>query len=676
MSSLPLLALLLGCRKVPLEDVGASFLLADLTWFEEEQTLFAFWEIDAQQGIGENSVVEIRYRTDEGEQDWVDITSLPAVHTHEAVDCGRTSLCGSHSIALSAEPRMVGLRLRYHRDGSMVLEATPSFGRVRRGPPWQSRSLLVYGVFDESNDWIQWRARHVFPNLRNEEASALGLRRWFSVQDATHGPTNPAPPVSSYGYATACPADFAALDLPAVETEARAIFETEPLPEGARASAVICAQSTVRDATGTYTTGAIALKNPEVEPAFSTLRSPVAEAKRVTFFLAPCEREISAVHEAMQRQRLQAEEVPTTCTEGWSQRGYAERLARRFSEAVDAARTEGRDMVLVIGLHRDEDGPAEVLEEALARIVPAEKDKTSPRLAGAFVFDSEEHGTTDELVSTTLWCPTRLTSATLATVGCAVLPETGTLNLGPLTIGMLPVLPTREQYEEFLQTWPEAYAGRVERLSMLAPQFSATSEHTEIGEYGTVTFLDGERVSTTSSEAFSWCPPEETLPVAFRSTIIRSPEFAEGVAIACAYGKLPEEVCLLAEAGTLPLELLPVWHNETGEQSYELGLFWDYPYLLRMEYSTFAAGSLSAFGLSVPFGLSTDGETFLGTELWLAESFDLSDVLTRCTRFCDHPTFDSAGVYNVLAPFRDTWAQSCYRPSYPRPGDDGFPDDP
>lgn len=665
-----------GCGKVPLSDVGATFTLADLTWFEEEQTLFLFWEVQAQQGLGPESVIEVRWTTDQGEQDWVAVQDLPAVHTHLAADCGTWSLCGSTSLALAERPRDLGLRLRYHRDGELALEVDPSFQLVAAGPSWVSRSLLVYGVFDQSNQWVQWRARHAFPSLRNEEVEALGLRRTFRIEDQAHGAAELASASNPYGYGVACPGGFLAMDLPAVQTQDRAAFNEQALPAEASASPVICAAATVTDATGSFTTGAIARKNPEVEPAFSLLRSPVRDAVQVPFLLAPCDREISAEHLAMQRQRLQVEDLEITCIDQWDQAGFADHLAGLFAAQIEATRALGSDMVLVVGLHRDEAGVPEVVEQALARVVPPERDKTSPRVAGAFVFDSLVRAVGDELSPTTLWCPASAWSEQISTMGCAVLLDEATLELGPLTIGALPVLPSREQYLDFLETWPEGYAGQVDTLTMRAPEFSATSQHLDLGEYGAVTFLDGEAVDAQPWEAFSWCPPEEGAPVLFRSPFMQTDAFLAAVAQACEDGQLSEEVCLVAEQGMLPLDWLAPWHNSNPEARYELGLYWDFPFLLRMDYTTWAAGSVSAFGLSIPFGLAEPGQTWLGSQTWQAESFDLSEEITRCSRFCDHPTFDSAGVYNVTAPFRETYPTSCYQPRTPAPGDGGFPDDP
>ena len=115
-----LAALVLGaCWKQPVVDVNAGFGLADAVWFAEEETLFVFWEIEAEQGLRAESQVEISWITDDAVQDWVPVSSLAQVHTHLPVDCGFTALCGSASVHIPLVPRDVGLRLRYHRDGEI-----------------------------------------------------------------------------------------------------------------------------------------------------------------------------------------------------------------------------------------------------------------------------------------------------------------------------------------------------------------------------------------------------------------------------------------------------------------------------------------------------------------------------------------------------------------------------
>ena len=95
-----------------------------------------------------------------------------------------------------------------------------------------------------------------------------------------------------------------------------------------------------------------------------------------------------------------------------------------------------------------------------------------------------------------------------------------------------------------------------------------------------------------------------------------------------------------------------------------------------MEYRAVLAGAINAFGFSVPFGIGNPEESYYGTEVWLDDEFSLDPTLSQCRRFCDFPTFDSAGVYHVSDPFRTTYAHACYVPAYPALGDSGFPLDP
>lgn len=668
-----------SCGKVPIVDVAAAFALADASWFAEEETLFVFYEVSAEQGLGDPSVVEITYATDDERVDWTPLADFPSVHTHVPVDCGTKTLCGSASLHVEKEPREVGLRLRYHRDGELALDADTVLNVVGPGEPASNRSYVVYGVLDETNQRVQWRGRHHFPTLRNEQATELGLRRSLVVRDQSYGTAELTSSGNPYGYGVDCPASFAPAGLPEVETLERAVFDEEDLPLAASDDTTICARATVTDANGTFTTGATARKNPEVRAAFPELRSPIHEATRLPFFLAPCDRTISAEHEAMQRQRLLVGDLAPICTEDWDSPGFVDALVVAFTDAIEAARPDGEDMVLVVGLHQDEAGVAEAVQEALAEVVPEERLRASPRLVGAFVFDSDGDGLgLSELARSTLWCPTTATGSDVSTASltCAIAPDNPDLELGPFSFGMLPILPSREMYLEFIDTYSEAQAGEVTSLSFRTPEFATTSDHVDVGDYAVVSFLNDELVSADAEDAFSHCVTEEQPFVVFRSEALQSDAFQAQIAQACTDGTLAEELCVFAALGMLPVEMLPEWHDMAREGSYELGLAWDFPFLLHVEFETYVAGSVTAFGLSVPFGVAANGESYLATAMWTTDVFSLERELTQCTRFCDHPTFDSAGVYQVSLPFRSTYANSCYVPDFPEVGDSGFPLDP
>jgi len=671
-----------SCAKVPIFDVGAGFSLADAAWFAGEETLFVFYEVQAEQGIGEPSIIEITYVTDEEVVDWTELSTFEAVHTHLPVDCGVNALCGSASIHIPDEPRDVELRLRYHRDGELSLDAGTVFNIIDEGEPYSHRSFIVYGVFDAANQRVQWRGRHQFPTLRNEQAEEYGLRRSFSVEDQRHGTTPLTSTVNPYGYGIDCPKNFTATDLETVQTDERAIFSTADLPIDASASAMVCATSTVTDATGTFTTSALAQKNPEVSPAYDVLRSPVKDATPVRFFLEPCDRVISAEHEEMQRQRLLMGSQ-STCIDDWEADNFVETLTAELTDAIEAERVNGNDMVLVIGLHQDEYGVSEAVEAALEQIVPEERHRSSPRLAGAFVFDSVARGIEiSSLSSSTLWCPAELpTTLDTGTINasvltCAILADNPELELGPLSFSSLPILTSRDHYLRFIDEYSKSQAGSVQSLSFRTPEFSTTSAHADVGPFGVVSFLDEEIFSADARDAFSYCVQDEMQYFVFRTPLMQTDIFLDLIEDKCEFLGLPDQVCDSLELGVLPIEMLSEWHSLFGEGTYELGILWDFPFLLRMEYEAVSAGSASLFGLSVPFGFSDSSETYYGTQMWTEEAFSLEEILTQCHRFCDHPTFYSAGVYHVTDLFRTTYASSCYQPDYPVLGDSGFPRDP
>lgn len=671
-----------SCGKVNFTDVGAGFVLSDATWFEEEQTLFVFARAQADQGIGKESVLEVRYRTDEEIVDWTAIDDLPKVHRHVPATCGEKRLCASTSLNVPLEPREVEIRLRYHRDGDLALDAPTNLNVVGAGPDHRSRSLVVYGVFDRLNERIQWRSRHQFPTLRNEEVQDLGLRRFFEVREARYGVYSGeiTDPINPYLYGAGCSERFDDAGLEVVSTDERAVFQQRVVPIDASTANVVCGTATVEDALGPYETTTVARKNPETRPAFPTLRSPVADGSPIKFFLAPCDRTIDADHEEMQRQRLQMENTPTTCTDGWESRDFARELGVAFRDAIETRRAFGEDMILVVGVHRDDAALADAVEEALERVVPDERHRSSPRVAGAYVFDSDSRGLrSPEISQSTLWCPSTLPEDDLPDASqrtCPVIPdELLGLDLGPLSVGTLPILPTRTQFLDFIDEFSKAQAGEVELLRYRVPEFSVTADHVDLGDFGVVTFLDDEWFGADRDEAFSYCEQDDAPFVAFRSPLMQEPFFQENAPYICEYSGLPPELCE-AEAGLLPLEILPEWHSLFGESAYELGLFWEFPFLLKMDYRVFFAGSVGVAGFNVPFGLGSPADAFYGSEVWVEESFDLSELLTQCDRFCEHPTFDNVGIYRVQETFRANYAQRCFSPAYPEMGDGGFPVDP
>jgi len=684
------LVLAIAACKVPITDIQARFTLADAAWFEQEQTLFYFWTLEAQQGLGELSQIEVTYRTDDVEQPWVDVTTLPMVHTHLPVDCGVNGRCGSASLKVQKLPRDVGIRLRYHRDGQVFLNTATVYNVVGVGPPHTNRSLIVYGVLDESNRRVQWRSRNVFPTLRNHDATDLGLRRSFRILSPGAGGVS-ATMENPYGYGQVpgCPAGLDPLGWAELQTTDRAVFAPETLPLTASTAGGVCARSIVTDATGTFEAAAIARKNPEVRDAFPSLRSPVKDAVPVGFVLAPCNRVISQAHRDMQIQRMQLEGVPTICIDDVRQAGFSSQLAAQFRAKLDTVRAGGKDMVLVLAYHHDDTTgfTSGILEDALEQVLPPEQARTTPRAVGGFVFDGFAYKMTRPTVSrTVLWCPARFPfgfdgGVTLPPDGglddldlipdnaqqtCALLPDPLELMLGPFRFTSLPILPTRAQYLTFLSKYSEGQAGRTTKLTFKAPERTPTSRNVEFGDFGTVTFYNNESISAAPTDAFSFCnaagSEDENVraDAGFNTAMFGVPS-------------APPPLNMLA----LPIAQLPLVHNQFPQPSYSLGLGWDFPFLTTLEYQQTLAGAASAFSVTIPFGISGMGQTQPGSKIWEQTEFPMRFWLDQCVRFCDHPTFGSGGVYEVLRDFRSAYPEACYTPKYPDPdAPEGFPLDP
>lgn len=664
-------ALLVACEwgqypwqvRVPITDVGAQFLIADATWFEEEQTLFVFYRVDSIQGLSAASQIELAFRTDEVDQDFSPIDTFPAVHIHLPASCGPRTICGSYSTAVERAPRDVRLRLRYHRDGELFLDAPLAYHMVATGRPHESRSAVVYGVFNEVNTRAQWRLRHLFPAIRNEEAQHLGLRRTFRVEDVTYGRLDFAREFLAdnpygYGVVDVCPAGFSPHANAVIETSARAVFDEAELPIASSDAPHLCATSVVTDAVGEFRRVALGQKNPETRPAFPSLQTPVTENTNVPFLLEICDEATPDGHREMQMQRLFLEESDVVCIDDHAALDFAARLAARMTAEIDAVRTRGRDMVLKIAISRpDVPEIAMRVEEALALVVPPESSQSTPRVSGAFVFDSAAYTIQSPAVAgLVLWCPSGVGGTDLDSIpdtsqrSCAVQPVQQ-LALGEVTLSSLPILPTAKQYETFVDRYGAHQTGSMKEISFRAPTRIPASDNVPVGDFGLATFFNEEAITPEPDDAFSYCADEDTGIVVFRV-----PGFPD----------------------VLPLVVLGELHAEFGLPRYELGLFWDFPFLTHMKYESHLATAtdVPVIDFTIGFGIGTPAEQYLGGMQWEQASFNVGGALAQCTRFCDHPTFDSSMVYNIDDLFVSAYASRCYRPRFPDVGDDGFPPDP
>jgi hypothetical protein len=681
--------------RVPLVLVNAGFELADAVWFEEEHTLFVFWRFGSDQGLGPTSRVEIGIETATGVRPAQPVASYTPVHRHIEVDCGVQGRCGSVSILLDEEPLAVPIQLRWHEDGELVLGQDAALTIVRAGVPWLQRSAVVYGVFDGDNARIQWRLRHQFPNLGNHDVQALGLRRAFVVRDPVIGDLDDDARAgfvdNPWGYAllSACPQDAVPHPEGPLATDARAIFGTVAVDDTLVTRQVACASAEVTDARGTFTATALARRNPDVVPAFPFLRTPVQDARPLPLVLVTCNNVVSDPHLEMQRQRLLLD-AGRECVDDLDDPGREGALAARLSRRIEEARSAGDDLVLMVVLNREDadEAVAAALDRVLHTVLQDERARTSPRAVGAVIYDSAVFFTQfPDAQPYLLWCPglpvddlSDVVAVANQLFHCAVsfdvsLPVDLPEPLDRITVATLPLLASRRQFLNFVALHGADAVGETRAITLLAPRRGADARDVTLGAFDELrpppldptdpvrpddpsglfaptdvaTFFDDEVLTVLPDEALSVCAGEASAHVVTQATLAEVPQ---------------------------PLGDLPDRHATDPQPRYLLGLRWDGAFYIRFDYAFVIATATEVVGLTLPFAPSFPGQVSFREELWTAATFDLRDELTKCRRFCDHPTFDSVGIYQVRAPFSPTFHNGCYRPRFPTPADGGFPDDP
>jgi hypothetical protein len=212
----------------------------------------------------------------------------------------------------------------------------------------------------------------------------------------------------------------------------------------------------------------------------------------------------------------------------------------------------------------------------------------------------------------------------------------------------------------------EGAVGETTKITVLAPRRGADARDVVLGSFAAdgndlidpFSPFSSTDIATFFDDEYLTLLPEERLSV-------------------CA-GQASGNVVAQAEAAepAVPLDALPALHVGDPRPRYQLGLRWDGAFYLRFDYRAVLGSATEVVGLTLPLSPSLPGAVSFREELWTAATFDLRDELQKCRRFCDHPTFDSAGIYQVQALFSPAYENDCYAPRFPTPADGGFPDDP
>jgi hypothetical protein len=294
----------------------------------------------------------------------------------------------------------------------------------------------------------------------------------------------------------------------------------------------------------------------------------------------------------------------------------------------------------------------QILAEKLNRKVAEERAMHSPRLVGAFVYDSspaEERGV--NLQAGVIWCP-RLEpkgegkgEPVSPTAANCIGFRGGKADFGlfNFVIPMGP-FPTLDAYENHVRELGDRGWSR-------NPELSFQSVLTDVNSVNlpdqTVTFFDGERLTLQKGEGLRVCRERDEEGILdnlmFRVTVeggeapmLRSPNDLQGFA-----------------------------RSVAAKTNLEVGIGWEQPFWGGLSFEIPVEGKVLSV---IPLNFSARERQKMGDGKWQRSLWPVGALLQKCTKYCDHPYFDEAGVYQVSSTWRGSWT-ACPRPRYPEPNE-------
>ncbi|MDQ3233642.1 MAG: hypothetical protein M3Q07_17630, partial [Pseudobdellovibrionaceae bacterium] len=558
-SILSVICALAACRKkVGLEQDPLRFVLAKAFWFEDESTFFLFYHIDNPQPFRTEGLLEMSLN--QGET-WQDVNTGTYVHPHESVDCGNQTLCGSLSIRWTQPLPSAQLRYRFHRDAELAESLVIPVVIVRKSSPLR-RSFYIYGVFDQTNVYVQWRGRHFFPGLSHEEAEAYGLRRPYRIT-GIRSQTNSSDPdrinPSLYGSATVC----AGTELNPDRISSDRGADSWLMAQVELSFAQACGISEVTDGNGSYSAAAFARKNPIVEPIEQDLQLAFTKAKQIPLIFASCKTiDQNYLDFQVERMHFPTNRIDYCMDDGTFSRENV--LALLYGKVL-AAQEPGQVLALVLILHYtlQELSPtiSDVLGQSLAAIA---NNALFPRVSAVFVYDSFAPESPPAITQpSVIWCPVAGdASTTLST--CAFQPSQ--IALGSIEIRSAPALPDYENFQKMDDV--QKRGATVEDFSIYTPKEPGSGGRLSITQTNdrSYVFNPFDQLPVLASESLSYCGLYDSTE-AFAFEILPSSGTQDG--------GIPVS----------PLSVLPGVHRlQDRDQVYNLGLQLDVPFLVSVRY--------------------------------------------------------------------------------------------
>jgi hypothetical protein len=677
-----LLLLLTACERVPLRKHDAQFGLLRSHHFANEKTQYLFFRISGlrpgQARVSWPSAIEISSPSSlkipglkPGADGFANLDLSQGVHRHQLVECGQGNLCGSFSFRAEKPVLNLALRFRYHKDGAMYETAPVTTSVHPEGATADAQSALVYGVFNGNNSRLQYMVHDNFGDPDSGDIANFGMTRSFAIENVQLTDLSKAEKASiqTTGSAFMFPAQpcqshmqqgvagkASAHRFSGSASWSNAVFDTTTNMGS------VCFTAKNLDARGEVLSQApgMARRNPELHAEGLRVRSPMQEALTIPLVITYCPNlpESAALTEPefliYQRHILSAPRSGVdVCFAVNEEERFAIDLDRVLRQKLAAARSnnpKADDFFFKVIVHHKLAPEVrrfhDIIGDKLGALIASEVLHVSPRLVGSFIYDSRSVDTRGtQRNASIVWCPRREQDGPGSDASANCTPSaSGELQLGPVTF-LIPMgpFPTVDTYMDYVRKYGDRGQSKNGQFVVRSVRTNANSL-TDSADGRLYTFFDGQRLSLNANERLKFCRDRD----------------GESLLDALAFRYSPpsggaDQILKVDQAQTL-------MSGSVEAASVNVGVWWESPFLGGFSFDTPASGKVFS---RIPISRTFRSSEKLGDERWSKEGFDLTPMLQKCTRYCDHPYFDEAGVYQI----RDSWTAvgRCPSPKYQEP---------
>jgi hypothetical protein len=648
------------CKKVPLENDAGVFTFSSAHYFESEKTVYVFFEVTELPERLEHAFFEMNFQSYYGlARAYEKIDFTKGVHEHELVKCSDRSLCGSYSFKSERQIHEVGVRLRYSSESDLNIEQSipvnvHSYGYYEDTAISSfNKSAVLYGVFDKGNSKMQVRVLDNFSSPSDSDISRFGMKRKFRVSNFNFVSISSLQDTYNCG-------EFEGADILELQGRKTAWVNKEFSPEDVSPSVCFGAKLLNKENVEIDRLAGVGFRNPVIAKTAMTMRTPLSETKKIPVVLSYCTdndysaKQVNQEFLDYQRFIVGFQDQPTDlCFKVGRENEFKQDLQALLAKKLTEAKADNpseQDLAFVVILHHNFTREFQIFHKTLAAnlklLVENERTAITPRLSGAFVYDSStDFSKANNTSPQIMWCPRELPPETKNTVemaneNCTNLPGSG-LDLQFINfVAPMGPFPSLRNFSEYTQEYGHVGLARSPKFSLKAVQKSPLTVDDGRNH---ITFFEATRLDVSADQYIHLCHERDT------DKILPSLRFKPASS--------PREVPSLTSD-----QIEEIWRNPRNDDTYSLGLVWEYPFWGAIEYDAPVSGKLVSV---IPFQRSFSQTQSLAEKRWRTPSWDLGQLMDRCIRYCNHPFFDEMGVYQLGM----RWDQDrrCTRSVYPIP---------